>query len=36
MDTLVAPLLFRLLFTAAPATEGEMARWVDASVAQPA
>ncbi|MFT4267328.1 MAG: TetR/AcrR family transcriptional regulator [Xenophilus sp.] len=34
MDTLIAPLLFRLLFTTAPATAGEIAGWVDASLAQ--
>ncbi|RDI28608.1 TetR/AcrR family transcriptional regulator [Pseudacidovorax intermedius] len=32
MDTLVAPLLFRLLFTAGPVTLDEIAGWVDASL----
>lgn len=38
MDALVAPLLFRLLFTSAPATTDEIAGWIDASLAaaQPA
>jgi AcrR family transcriptional regulator len=33
MDTLVAPLLFRLLFTPAPATAVEIGRWIDAALA---
>ncbi|KTT14530.1 TetR/AcrR family transcriptional regulator [Pseudacidovorax intermedius] len=33
MDMLVAPLLFRLLFTPAPATADEIAGWIDASLA---
>ncbi|WP_295525318.1 TetR/AcrR family transcriptional regulator [uncultured Pseudacidovorax sp.] len=33
MDTLVAPLLFHLLFTAAPATGVQIAGWVNASLA---
>lgn len=33
MDVLVAPLLFRVLFMPAPATAGELAGWIDASLA---
>lgn len=35
MDTLVAPLLFRLLFTPAPATVDEIVGWIDASQRSP-